>query len=108
MKAKVNSKESLLYYFKNNIHVTTSGHYSDETLQLCMKVYVPLLGRLIYSLGPDRVIYSIDTAYEWCEEGAKWWDNIDWLSDAEKVQMGRDNAIKLLKLENVPQAPVNR
>jgi 2,3-dihydroxybenzoate decarboxylase len=59
-------------------------------------------------MGADRVIYSIDTAYEWCEEGAKWWDNIDWLSDADKVKMGRDNAIKLFKLKNVPETPVNR
>lgn len=63
---------------------------------------------LTISLGTDRIIYSIDTAYEWCEEGAKWWDNIDWLSEEDKKKMGRDNAIKLLKLENVPETPVTR
>jgi len=59
-------------------------------------------------LGADRIIYSIDTAYEWCSEGAKWWDNIAWLNPEDKVKMGRENAIKLLKLENVPETPVTR
>lgn len=108
MRQRVKCKQSLQYYFKHNVHITTSGHYSDETLKMCIQTYVTFLRDLTFSLGPDRIIYSIDTAYEWCEEGAKWWDSIDYLSDAEKVQMGRDNAIKLLKLENVPETPVNR
>jgi 2,3-dihydroxybenzoate decarboxylase len=40
MHKRVKAKKSLLYYFKNNVHVTTSGHYCDETLKLCMNVYV--------------------------------------------------------------------
>jgi 2,3-dihydroxybenzoate decarboxylase len=104
---RIKCKKPLIYYFKNNIHITTSGHYSDETLKMCMNTYATK--RVSNgSIGTDRIIYSIDTAYEWCEEGAKWWDNIDWLSEADKKKMGRDNAIKLLKLENVPETPVTR
>ena len=46
MKSRVKCKQSLLYYFKHNIHVTTSGHYSDEGLKLCMDVYVSYHRRL--------------------------------------------------------------
>jgi hypothetical protein len=53
-------------------------------------------------------MYSIDTAYEWCDEGAKWWDEITWMSEADKLQIGRENAIKLFKLKDVPQTPVTR
>jgi 2,3-dihydroxybenzoate decarboxylase len=59
-------------------------------------------------LGADRVIYSIDTAYEWCSEGAEWWDEIKGVTAENKLKIGRENAIKLLKLENVPETPVNR
>jgi hypothetical protein len=40
MHVRVKCKKSLLYYFKNNIHITTSGHYSDEALKMCLKVYI--------------------------------------------------------------------
>jgi hypothetical protein len=40
MRSRVKCKKPLRYYFKNNIHVTTSGHYCDDTLKLCMKVYI--------------------------------------------------------------------
>jgi hypothetical protein len=40
MHVRVKCKKSLLYYFKNNIHITTSGHYSDEALKMCMDVYI--------------------------------------------------------------------
>jgi len=67
-------QKALIYYFKNYIYITTSGHYCDETIKLCMNMYVDFSRTLWRSrIGSDRIIFSIGTAYEWCEEGAKWW-----------------------------------
>lgn len=90
-RVRMKAKHPVYHYFKNNIWITTSGHYSTDTLLYCMK-----------HLGTDRILFSIDTAYEYTKEGATWWDDITEISEEDKVKMGRDNAIKLYKLKNVP------
>ena len=87
------AKQTLLHYFKTNIWITTSGHFSTETLGYCAGY-----------LGPERILFSVDYPYETIEMGCKWWDE-----DADKIknalggkdayaQVGRENAKKLLKL----------
>lgn len=86
-------KKSIYDYFKENIWITTSGHFSTRTLK-----YV------VDEIGADRVLFSVDYPYEKIEDGCGWWDN-----EAKVIQeavggvdayrrIGRDNAKRLLKL----------
>lgn len=101
---RVMAKKTIYDYFKQNIWVTTSGHFSTATLK-----YV------VNEIGADRVLFSVDYPYETIENGCGWWDN-----DAKAIQeavggvdayrrIGRDNAKKLLKLDSFhdSDAPVN-
>ncbi|EQB47716.1 hypothetical protein CGLO_13103 [Colletotrichum gloeosporioides Cg-14] len=97
-------KKTIYDYFKQNIWVTTSGHFSTHTLK-----YV------VDEIGADRVLFSVDYPYETIENCSAWWDG-----KAEEVKeavggvenyrkIGRDNAKKLLKLGSFhdSEAPVS-
>jgi len=91
-RVRMKCKHNAIYYFKKNVHITTSGHYSTPTLKMAIE-----------TIGSDRIMFSIDTAYEYTEEGCNWWDNVDKdIGEADQIKMGRDNVIKLFKLKNVP------
>ena len=78
-RAKMKCKHNSLYYFKKNIHITTSGHYATPTLKMAME-----------TIGSDRIMWSIDTAYEYVPEASEWWDNIAKdIGEAEMKKMGR-------------------
>jgi len=100
-KAARPSKEDYTYYFKHNVHITTSGNFSTQGLKFC-----------INELGADRCLYSIgkppeffhdiranriDTPYDSVEDGQAWWRTVD-LADDVKWDVGRNNAIRLFKL----------
>ncbi|KAI9924617.1 hypothetical protein AWENTII_009707 [Aspergillus wentii] len=96
-------KKTIYDYFKKNIWLTTSGHFSTATLK-----YV------VDELGVDRILFSVDYPYETIEAQCGWWDN-DAKAIAEAVggfdnyrRIGRDNAKALLKLGNFhdSEAPV--
>lgn len=87
------AKKTIYDYFKQNIWVTTSGHFSTPTLKYVADY-----------LGPERILFSVDYPYETIENGCWWWDN-----DAENIKkalggtqayadVGRNNAKKLLRL----------
>ncbi|KAL3425707.1 amidohydrolase family protein [Phlyctema vagabunda] len=87
-------KKTVVDYFKTNIYVTTSGHFSTPTLKYVADY-----------LGPERILFSVDYPYETIENGCGWWDN-----DAENIKkalggtkaygdVGRENAKKLFKLD---------
>lgn len=89
----VMSQKTIYHYFKNNIWVTTSGHFCTPTLKYVCDY-----------LGPERILFSVDYPYETIENGCGWWDN-----EAEDIKkalggteayanVGRENAKKLLKL----------
>ncbi|MFP6734102.1 MAG: amidohydrolase family protein [Rhodospirillales bacterium] len=80
-------KRPLGEYFLDHFHVTTSGNFSDPTFKCALEV-----------LGPDRLLFSADYPFESMTDAAVWFDNTP-ISDAEKIQIGRDNAIKLFKLD---------
>ncbi|KAL4895593.1 amidohydrolase 2 [Aspergillus ambiguus] len=87
------SRKPLLHYFKNNIYVTTSGHFSTETVKYVCDYF-----------GPDRILFSVDSPYEKVELGASWYDNdkvnLTKALGGEQAyyDVGRENAKKLLKL----------
>ncbi|KAH8427393.1 amidohydrolase family protein [Aspergillus melleus] len=87
------SKRDIYYYFKNNIWVTTSGHFSTPTLKYVCDY-----------LGPERILFSVDYPYETIENGCGWWDG-----EKDEIQkalggkdayrlVGRDNSKKLFRL----------
>lgn len=86
-------KKTIYDYFKNNIYLTTSGHFCTQTLKYVAE-YV----------GPERLLFSVDYPYETIENGCGWWDG-----DAENIKkalggeeayknVGRENAKKLFGL----------
>ncbi|KAG4443636.1 hypothetical protein IFR05_000913 [Cadophora sp. M221] len=80
------SKHDYEYYFKHNVHITTSGNFSTTGLKFC-----------INEIGVDRCMYAIDTPYENVKEGQDWWKTVDLPAD-QKEAVARTNAIRLFKL----------
>lgn len=89
------AQKPLMHYFKTNIWLTTSGHFSTPTLKYVCDY-----------LGPDKLLFSVDYPYETIPMGCSWWDN-----DAENIKkalggpkayadVGRENAKRLLRLGN--------
>ena len=86
-------EKDVYHYFKNNIYLTTSGHFSTPTLKY-----------LAGYVGAERILFSVDYPYETIENGCGWWDG-----DREGIQealggekayydVGRENAKKLFRL----------
>jgi 2,3-dihydroxybenzoate decarboxylase len=94
-------KKTIEYYFKNvcfpvyladrkNVHLTTSGNFSTQALLFTIDV-----------VGVDRILFSIDAPYEFIEEGQTWWKSLEdgkVLDEESLRKIGRENAIKLMKL----------
>ena len=74
------------FYFANNFHVTTSGHFHTK----------PFL-EAIEQIGRDRMMFSVDYPYEQMDMGGRWFDDLR-LDDTLKLQIGRENANRLFKL----------
>ena len=73
-------------YFRENFHVTTSGHLST-----------PALLHALSEIGADRIMFSADYPFEDLLEAAQWFDSAS-IDESDRVRIGRANAIKLLKL----------
>lgn len=80
------AKKTLRDYMRTNVHVSTSGQFHDPPLHLA-----------IAELGAERVMFSIDYPYESMEQGCAWFDGAD-LSDADRLAIGRTNAVSLFGL----------
>lgn len=76
-------------YFRENFHVTISGNFNDAAFRCTLDV-----------LGRDRICFSTDYPFETMEDAAGWFDSTTVINDAERVQIGRSNAIKLFNLED--------
>ncbi|CAK43159.1 hypothetical protein CBS115989_415 [Aspergillus niger] len=91
---RVMAQKSLYHYFKHNIWLTTSGHFSTPTLK-----YV------VNEIGVDRVLFSVDYPYETTESGCNWWDHdkdaiVEAVGGVDNYYaIGRENAKKLLRLD---------
>ncbi len=81
IKKKVND------YFRQNFYVTTSGNFHTPSLQDTM-----------WEIGVDRILFASDFPFEDMEEAANWFDAAS-INEYDKMKIGRENAIKLLKLE---------
>ena len=51
----------------------------------------------VEELGAERVMFSVDWPFEDIGEGAEWFDTAE-IGEAERVKIGRSNAIRLFKL----------
>ena len=80
------AKKSVADYFKKHFHLTTSGNF-----------HTPSLVNAMTELGADRVMFSVDWPFEDVAQGAQWFDQAA-IGEAERRKVGRDNAIKLFKL----------
>jgi len=81
-------KRPLGDYFREHFHVTTSGNFHDSTFRCALE-----------ELGKDRLYFCADYPFERMEDAADWFDNTQVISDEEKLQIGRKNAIELFKLD---------
>lgn len=81
------AKHGVGYYFRRHFHLTTSGNFST-----------PALVNAVTEMGPDRVMFSVDWPFEAVEEAAAWFDKAE-ISEADRMKIGRSNAIKLFKLK---------
>ena len=77
---------NLADYFRANFHITTSGHFST-----------PALVDAVAEIGADRVMFSVDYPFEDFSDAAGWFDAAD-ISEADRIKIGRTNAMKLFKL----------
>jgi predicted TIM-barrel fold metal-dependent hydrolase len=81
------AKQSVGHYFRNHFHLTTSGN-----------VHPPSMINAVTEMGVDRVMFSIDWPFEDTGQASKWFDEAG-ISEADRLKIGRDNAIKLFKLK---------
>ena len=75
-------------YFREHFHVTTSGNFCDATFRCSLEM-----------LGKDRLYFCTDYPFERMEDAVDWFDNTDVINDADRLQIGRQNAIDLFKLD---------
>ena len=75
-------------YFREHFHVTTSGNFNDPAFRCTLEV-----------LGKDKVYFSADYPFETMEDAAGWYDGTAILSEPERLQIGRTNAMRLFKLD---------
>jgi 2,3-dihydroxybenzoate decarboxylase len=80
------AKHGVGHYFRKHFHVTTSGNF-----------HTPSLANIVAEIGTDRVMFSVDWPFESVEEGATWFDQAA-IGETERARIGRENAIKLFKL----------
>ena len=83
---KHSAKKPVSYYMRNNFHVTTSGQFHDTPFHCALA-----------EMGSARIMFSVDYPFEEMAAAATWFDNTA-LSDTDRIQIGRTNAIKLFKL----------
>jgi gamma-resorcylate decarboxylase len=81
------AKHGVGHYFRKHFHLTTSGNF-----------HTPALVNCITEMGPERVMFSVDWPFEAVDEGAAWFDSAE-ISEAERMKIGRTNAIELFKLK---------
>ena len=73
-------------YMCNNVYITTSGQFYDPPLHLAMK-----------EVGIERIMFSVDYPFETTEDACTLFDHAE-LSEADRLAIGRVNAIQLFNL----------
>lgn len=86
-------QDDIEYYFRKNIWITTSGHFHTPTLKYVCD-----------SLGPDRILFSIDYPYESHKQACDWFDGekeaiMNAVGGEEAYyKIGKENSKKLFDL----------
>jgi predicted TIM-barrel fold metal-dependent hydrolase len=80
------AKRTMGDYFRNNFHITTSGHFSTPSL---------LAG--ILTVGADRVLFAVDYPFEDHVQGCAWFDGCE-IAETDRIKIGRTNAMALFDL----------
>ena len=80
-------KRSLVDYFNENFHVTTSGNFRTQVL----------LNALL-EIGSDRVLFSTDYPFEDVGIACDWFDDCP-ISENDLRKIGRTNAMRLFNLK---------
>jgi predicted TIM-barrel fold metal-dependent hydrolase len=83
---KYAARKRVADYFRANFHLTTSGHFST-----------PALIDAIAECGAARIMFSVDYPFEDFSDAAQWFDNAQ-ISEADRRQIGRSNALRLFRL----------
>ena len=86
------AKKKIGEYFQNNFHITVSGNFHTQALLNAMMV-----------MGSDRIMFSTDWPFENIDHAALWFDAAP-ISEADRLKIGRTNALKLFKLKGVSSA----
>jgi 2,3-dihydroxybenzoate decarboxylase len=81
------AKKPLADYFNANFYLTTSGNFRTQTLIDAM-----------LEVGADRILFSTDWPFENVDHAATWFDAAS-ISEADRMKIGRGNAVKLFKLD---------
>jgi len=81
------AKKSLSEYFQQNFWLTTSGNFRTQTLIDAMM-----------EIGADRVLFSTDWPFENVDHACNWFDAAS-ISEADRLKIGRTNAVDLFKLK---------
>ncbi len=81
-------KRPLGDYFREHFHITTSGNFNDAAFRCTLDV-----------LDRDKVYFSADYPFEKMEDAAGWFDSSQVISDEQRLQLGRTNAIRLFNLD---------
>jgi len=81
------AKRKFCEYFQSNFYLTTSGNFRTQSLIDAM-----------LEIGSDRILFSTDWPFENVDHAAAWFDNTS-ISEADRLKIGRTNAVKLFKLD---------
>ena len=80
------AKKPLGEYFRQNFYLTTSGNFRTQTLI-----------DAILEIGAERIMFSTDWPFENVDHAADWFDAAP-IAEADRVKIGRSNAVRLFKL----------
>ena len=79
-------QEKVTTYLQRNFHITTSGLFSDSSLQAAIQTF-----------GVDRIIFSVDYPLASNPHARAFFDGAT-MSDADRAKISFENVTKLLKL----------
>jgi predicted TIM-barrel fold metal-dependent hydrolase len=78
--------KTLPEYFADNIHLTTSGNFSDQALV-----------NAILTVGADRILFATDYPYAEAAQAARWIERAP-ISESDRRKIAHRNAHQLLNL----------
>ena len=81
-------KRPLGDYFREHFHITTSGNFDDAAFRCTLDV-----------LDRDKVHFSADYPFEKMQDASSWFDSTDVVTAELRHKVGRENAIRLFKLD---------